>query len=105
MHNFEYKIVCHCIEEYPFKIRKNCNSISVVVITALKNTCDASQTKQMWKKIGFFILGEQRKAEIKKQQNKNATKSPFQCLFSAIILSQLLCYTTCYYKIREQAWF
>ena len=39
------------------------------------------------RKIGFFILGEQRKAEIKKQQNKNATKSPFQCLFSAIILS------------------
>ena len=39
------------------------------------------------RKIGFFILGEERKAEIKKQQNKNATKSPFQCLFSAIILS------------------
>ena len=55
-HNFEYKIVFHCIEEHPFKIRKT------------------------------RILEEQRKAEIKKQQNNNkkTTKLILQCLFSAI---------------------
>ena len=73
-HNFEYKIVCHCIEEHPSKIRKKIATTSML-----------SLSKRESNKI-FCILKEQRKAEIKKQQNnnKNTTKSILQCLFSSI---------------------
>lgn len=50
-----------------------------------------TQVKQnMLEKLYFFILEEQRTAEIKQQQNndKNTTKSPLQFLFSAITVSQ-----------------
>ena len=50
-----------------------------------------TQVKQnMLEKLYFFILEEQRTAEIKQQQNndKNTTKSPLQFLLSAITVSQ-----------------
>ena len=64
-HNFEYKKVCHWIEEPPFKIRKNCDDVSVIVINAL----NANQTKQMLEKLYFLYSGR-----ANKSRNKKTTK-------------------------------
>ena len=32
-HNFEYKIVCHCIEEHPSKIRKKIATTSMLSLS------------------------------------------------------------------------
>ena len=58
------KKFCYCIEEHRFKIRKNCNNVNVIVITA-RNT---SQTKHVRKAI-FFYSGR-----AKNCRNKTATK-------------------------------
>ena len=80
------------------------------MLNAVKGKQENSQlNKKVLEKLYFFYKGRVQKTKNREKQqhkknNKKNTNQTNLCLFSAITVSQYLCYTTkCYCKISQHA--